>query len=259
MAEMAHARAAYLGLETEIISMAEAKKMHPLRRKGIVRRHDRCRRWQLDPKARRMPMRVGPHQWAGSTRTPSEELQAPPRRNLDSHQQGHTSTPTRRQLRRVWAREVGRMVGLELPCGHEHSISSPTRCRRFVAYNRARPRASHSSLKVEIYMRQERPACAAGTYERDWCRGARENTPWAFGRERLAATTRRIAPNPRARYKHFPARRTRASERVINGPFIHARRQTRCRPVQGADIGLALRRMAASARAAWALRCRSGW
>jgi dimethylglycine dehydrogenase len=28
--KMAHARARYLGLETEIISMAEAKKMHPL-------------------------------------------------------------------------------------------------------------------------------------------------------------------------------------------------------------------------------------
>ena len=29
MAKMAHARARYLGLETEIISVAEAKKMHP--------------------------------------------------------------------------------------------------------------------------------------------------------------------------------------------------------------------------------------
>ena len=80
--KMAHARARYLGLETEIISMAEAKKMHPAAGREVFRRrHDRRGRRQPRPRRHHPCLcQVGPHRR---------------RRNLPGHQGRGAEAPRR--------------------------------------------------------------------------------------------------------------------------------------------------------------------
>jgi dimethylglycine dehydrogenase len=224
--KMAHARARYLGLETEIISVSEAKKMHPLlEEKYFTGAMIDAADGNLDPEGTT-------HAYAKSARINGAEIYQGTRvEALKPRRDGGWEVITGKgsiQAEHVvncgglWAREIGRMVGLELPVlAMEHMYLVTDEVPEIVAYNKERGRELPHIIdfKSEIYMRQERSGVVLGSYERACVPWSPKQTPWEFGRELLQPDLDRIAPNLELGYKHFPFLAKAGIKRVINGPF----------------------------------------
>ncbi|MFN7194922.1 MAG: FAD-dependent oxidoreductase, partial [bacterium] len=121
----------------------------------------------------------------------------------------------------LWAREVGRMVGLELPIlamEHQYIISEEI------------PEVAASATEMlhivdsdgEIYMRQEGKGMLMGTYERAGVPWSERETPWSFGHELLNNDIDRIAPSLEVGFRHYPAIEKAGIRKIINGPFTFA-------------------------------------
>ena len=121
----------------------------------------------------------------------------------------------------LWAREVGRFVGLELPIlAMEHQyvitgeipevVASPTEMLHVIDF------------EGEIYMRQEGRGMLIGTYEKAGVPWAERETPWDFTHELLPNDLERIAPSLEVGFRHFPALERAGIKKIINGPFTFA-------------------------------------
>src|SRR5690606_23956933 len=125
----------------------------------------------------------------------------------------------------LWAREVGRMVGLELPVlAMEHMYLLTEPMPEVAAFNAATGREMIGVIdfKGEIYTRQERDGILLGTYERDCRPWSPVTTPWDFGHELLPPDLDRIAPSLEVGFRHFPALERAGIRQVVNGPFTFA-------------------------------------
>jgi dimethylglycine dehydrogenase len=120
----------------------------------------------------------------------------------------------------LWAREVGRMVGLELPVlAMEHQYLITGDMPELVGM----PEQLHAiDFEGEIYIRQERGGMLMGTYERAGVPWSEAVTPWDFGPELLANDLERIAPSLEVGFQHFPALEAAGIRKVVNGPFTFA-------------------------------------
>ena len=121
----------------------------------------------------------------------------------------------------LWAREVGRMVGLELPLlAMEHQylvtgdipevVDSPTEVLHVIDF------------EGEIYMRQEGRGMLIGTYERAGVPWSEHTTPWDFTHALLPPDLDRIAGSLEVGFAHFPPLARAGIKRVVNGPFTFA-------------------------------------
>jgi dimethylglycine dehydrogenase len=224
--KMAHARARYLGLETELMSMDEAKKLNPLLEKRyFVGAMLDAADGNLDPEGTT-------HAYAKSARINGAEIYQGTRvTELKHRNDGSWDVVTDKgsihaehvvNCGGLWAREVGRMAGIELPVlAMEHMYLVTEEIPEVVAYNKERGREVPHIIdfKAEIYMRQERTGLVLGTYEKACVPWHTRQTPWEFGRELLQPDLDRIEPNLTLGYKHFPVLAKAGIKRVINGPF----------------------------------------
>jgi dimethylglycine dehydrogenase len=224
--KMAHARARYLGLETELMSMAEAKKLNPLlEEKFFVGAMLDAADGNLDPEGTT-------HAYAKSARIGGAEIYQNCRvTDLKPRGDGGWDVYTEKGIIHaehvvncggLWAREVGRMAGIELPVlAMEHMYLVTEEIPEVVAYNKERGRELPHIIdfKAEIYMRQERTGLVLGTYEKDCVPWQPKQTPWDFGRELLQPDLDRIEASLALGYKHFPVLAKAGIKRVINGPF----------------------------------------
>ncbi len=224
--KMAHARAKYLGLETEMLSMAEAKKLNPLlEEKYFVGAMLDAADGNLDPEGTT-------HAYAKSARIGGAEIYQGCRvTELKPRSDGTWDVITVNgnihaehvvNCGGLWAREVGRMVGLELPVlamSHQYLVTDDM--PEVVAFNKERGHELPHIIdfKSEIYMRQERSGLVLGTYEQDCRPWQPRETPWDFGRELFQPDLDRISHNLELGYQHFPALAKAGIKRVINGPF----------------------------------------
>ncbi|MCM2398653.1 FAD-dependent oxidoreductase [Rhizobium sp. S95] len=122
----------------------------------------------------------------------------------------------------LWAREVGRMVGLELPVlAMEHMYLITEDMPEVIEYNqRSGKEIQHCvDFDGEIYLRQERNGMLMGTYEKACRPWSPLSTPWDFGHELLAEDLERIAPELEVGFRHFPAFNKAGIKKIINGPF----------------------------------------
>ncbi|MEM1313791.1 MAG: FAD-dependent oxidoreductase [Pseudomonadota bacterium] len=125
----------------------------------------------------------------------------------------------------LWAREVGRMVGLELPVlAMEHHYLLTETVPEVVEYNKTSGQEIIHVIDFEgeIYSRQERDGVLLGTYERAATPWSPKNTPWDFKAELLQPDFDRIAPSLEVGFKHFPAIENVGIRQAINGPFTFA-------------------------------------
>ena len=224
--KMAHARARYLGLETEMLSMAEAKKLNPLlEEQYFVGAMLDAADGNLDPEGTT-------HAYAKSARIGGAEIYQGCRvTDLKPRTDGTWDVITVNgnihaehvvNCGGLWAREVGRMVGLELPVlamAHQYLVTDDM--PEVIAFNKERGHELPHIIdfKSEIYMRQERSGLVLGTYEQDCRPWQPRETPWDFGRELFQPDLDRISHNLELGYKHFPALGKAGIKRVINGPF----------------------------------------
>ena len=121
----------------------------------------------------------------------------------------------------LWAREVGRMAGIDLPVlAMEHMYIVTEAIPELAAHGREMlPTTDYSG---EIYMRQEGGGVLMGTYEQDCRAWSPVSTPWDFNMQLLPDDTERLAPHLEIGFKHFPAIGRAGIKKVVNGPFTFA-------------------------------------
>jgi dimethylglycine dehydrogenase len=224
--KMAHARARYLGLETDLISAREARDLLPLiDDKYFVGAMLDKADGNLDPYGTT-------HAYAKSARIGGAEIYLQTRVTAISRRpdgtwdlatdKGTINAEHVVNCGGLWAREVGRMVGLELPVlAMEHMYLVTDDMPEVIAFNKERGHEVPHAIdfKAEIYMRQERNGIVLGTYEKACVPWQPRQTPWDFGTELLPPDLDRIMPSLEIGYRHFPAMEKAGIRRIINGPF----------------------------------------
>jgi dimethylglycine dehydrogenase len=224
--KMAHARARYLGLETELLTPKQAKDLLPLiEEQFFVGAMLDAADGNLDPYGTT-------HAYAKSARLGGAEIYLQTKVTaIERRSDGHWNLVTDQgtliaehvvNAGGLWAREIGRMVGIELPVlAMEHMYLVTDDMPEVIAYNKARGRELPHAIdfKAETYMRQERSGLVLGTYERACVPWQPRETPWDFGSELLPPDLDRIMPSLEIAYRHVPALEKVGVRRIINGPF----------------------------------------
>lgn len=226
---LAHAKGRYLGMETELITPSEAKAMFPL----MDERHFVGAMW--DPVEGHLDPSGTTHAYAKAARKLGAEIVLRNRvteltQEVDGTwnvvtEQGTVKTEHVVNCGGLWAREVGRMVGLELPLlAMEHMYLLTEPMPEVEEFNRATGREMIGVIdfKGEIYTRQERNGILLGTYEKAAKPWSPRQTPWDFGHELLEPDIDRIAPSLEVGFRHFPALQNAGIKQIINGPFTFA-------------------------------------
>ncbi len=122
----------------------------------------------------------------------------------------------------LWAREVGRMAGVELPVlamQHHYLVTEPMIevTDHMAATGREMPMAM--DFTGEIYIRQEGEGMLLGTYEQNSRAWSEHTTPWDFDMELLPPDLDRIEPELGVAFRHYPAMADAGIKTVVNGPF----------------------------------------
>lgn len=226
---LAHAKGRYLGMDTELITPSEAKAMFPLmdETKFVGAMWDPVE-GHLDPSGTT-------HAYAKAARTLGAEIVLRNRvTELTQEADGTWNVVTEQgtvQAEHVvncgglWAREVGRMVGLELPLlamEHMYLLTEPMPAVEEFNARTGREMVGVLDFKGEIYTRQERNGVLLGTYEKACRPWSPVDTPWDFGHELLAPDLERITPSLEIGFEHFPGIANAGIKQVINGPFTFA-------------------------------------
>ena len=224
-----HAKGRYLGMETEIISPKEAAEIMPL----------------LDPK-----------HFVGAVYDPIEGhldpsgttwayAKAAQKQGGEIHQQTHVEALHQQEdgtwhihtsqgdihaehvvnAGGLWAREVGRMVGLELPVlAMEHMYLLTEEMEEVTLHNQQSGKQIPHAMDFdgELYLRQEQQGMLMGTYEKACVPWQPDETPWDFSMELLPPDLERITPSLEVGFQHFPAFENAGIKKIINGPFTFA-------------------------------------
>ncbi|MFN8022454.1 MAG: FAD-dependent oxidoreductase [Acidimicrobiales bacterium] len=230
---MAQARGRYLGMHMEIVSMKEAKELNPLLEEkyfvGALYDEDEG---SVDPYgvthayticARNRGAEVYQNTWVNG---------------LSQRQDGtwdvHCYDPSTGDDKGVihaehvvnagglWAREVGRMCGLELPVlAMEHHYLMTEPMQEVIDYNQTNGRELPHMIDFagEIYARQEGQSILLGTYEQDNRVWSAKQTPWDFVFQLLPHDLDRISPELERAFEHFPAVGRAGIQKFVNGPF----------------------------------------
>jgi dimethylglycine dehydrogenase len=227
--KLAHSRNRYLGLDTEIISTAEAKEILPyLDEQYFVGA-------MYDPMEGHVDPSGVTHAFAKAARMAGAEVY---RNNwaMDIVQKGdgtwdvvcEEGTINAEHIVNcggLWAREVGRMCGIELPIlAMEHMYLLTEEVPGLLDWNRESGREGLHCMDFggEIYMRQEGNGLLLGTYERAGVPWSEKSTPWSFGAQLLDPDPDRIAESLEVGFRHFPIFNEVGIKQIINGPFTFA-------------------------------------
>ena len=227
--KLAHARGRYLGLDTELVSAEEAHAHMPL----LDPRQFVGALW--NPSDGHVDPSGATHAYAAAARRQGAEIYRftkvealaplPGGGWLVTTDKGDIRAEHVVNAGGLWAREVGRMVGLELPIlAMEHMYLITDDMPEVEAFNRetGREMLHVVDFEGEIYLRQEGRGMLMGTYEAACKPWSPVDTPWDFGHELLQPDLDRIAPSLEVGFQHFPAFQEAGIKRVINGPFCFA-------------------------------------
>jgi dimethylglycine dehydrogenase len=222
--KMTKARGRYLGMELEIISVDEAQRLFPLMNKEhfVGALYDPIE-GHVDPygvtHAYAKAAQIGGAQVVRHTRVTDLKPRADGSWDvITDHGNVHAEHVV--NAGGLWAREVGRMVGLELPVlamEHQYLITED-----IPALKGQKEQLHCIDFEGEIYTRQERGGMLLGTYERAGVPWSPRETPWDFTQSLLPNDLERIAPSLEVGFEHFPALGEVGIRKVVNGPFTFA-------------------------------------
>ena len=265
---MAKARGRYLGMDLDIITPSEAKALFPLLEEqyfvgalfdpveghvdptGVTNAYAIC--------ARQAGAEVYRHTWVNDLRQRGDGTWDVITDKGEIHAEHIVNAGG------LWAREVGRMIGLELPVlGMEHMYLVTEPMDEVAEHNAATGHEMPMALDFEgeIYIRQEQGGMLMGTYEQACVPWSPRQAPWSFDMELLEPDLDRIAPCSRSPSSTTRRWRRPASRRSSTGPSRSLPMATRSsgRSVASATAGSRARSWPDSRRvAASAWRWRRG-
>ena len=225
----ARARGRYMGMDLEMVSPAEAKAQFPV----MDDRQFLAGLW--DPVEGHLDPSGTTHAYAKCARMAGAKIkekcavtgmrQLPDGLWILETAQGEIEAEHVVNAGGLWARECGRMVGLELPVlAMEHHYLLTEDVPEIVEYNKTHGKEVIHIIDFEgeIYTRQERMGVLLGTYEQAATPWSPKNTPWDFGHELLQPDYDRIGPSLEVAFRHFPGLANVGIKNAINGPFTFA-------------------------------------
>ena len=222
--KMTKARGRYLGMELELVSADEAARLFPLMNKQhfVGALYDPIE-GHVDPygvtHAYAKAAQIGGAEVVRHTRVTDLKPRADGSWDvITDHGNVHAEHVV--NAGGLWAREVGRMVGLELPVlamEHQYLITED-----IPALKGQKEQLHCIDFEGEIYTRQERGGMLLGTYERAGVPWSPRETPWDFTQSLLPNDLERIAPSLEVGFEHFPALGEAGIRKVVNGPFTFA-------------------------------------
>ena len=121
----------------------------------------------------------------------------------------------------LWARELGHMVGIELPLHpmeHQYLVTDDIP----EVYNHHCELPHVMDPAGESYLRQEGKGLVIGFYEQNCVPWATGKTSWDFGHELLENNLDRIGDSLSIAYERFPVLAEAGLKTIINGPFTFA-------------------------------------
>jgi len=218
-------RARYLGMETEMVSLTEARNLNPL----IDTSHFIGALWRADgghcdPAGTTHAYVKAAQQLGAQIERFTRVLSLTPRRDRSWDvltdkgviRAGHVVN-----CAGLWAREVGHMVGIELPVlAMEHHYLITEDLPELAG--REREIVNTTDYSGEIYLRQERSGALIGTYEPHGVVWAPRQTPDDFTMQLLPEDFERLAPYFEVGFRHFPALGRAGIRKAVNGPFTFA-------------------------------------
>ncbi|MEL6235952.1 MAG: FAD-dependent oxidoreductase [Pseudomonadota bacterium] len=222
------AKGRYMGLETELITPREAADLFPLMDPDqfVGALYDEVE-GHLDPSGTTHAYAKAARKRGAEivTQCKVEAIERQPEGWLVRTARGDVFAEHVVNAGGLWAREVGRMVGLELPVlAMEHMYLLTEDMPEVAQINASTGREVLHAVDFdgELYLRQERGGMLMGTYERACKPWSPDTTPWEFGHELLAPDIDRIAPSLEVGFRHFPAFEKTGIKQIINGPFTFA-------------------------------------
>jgi dimethylglycine dehydrogenase len=218
-------RARYLGMETRMISLEEAQRLNPL----IDTRHFIGALWRAD--GGHCDPSGTTHAYVKAARTLGASVERFTRvLSLTHRSDGSWDVVTDKgtvhaehvvNCAGLWAREIGHMVGIELPVlAMEHHYLLTEDIPELSG--RENEIVNTTDYAGEIYMRQERGGALIGTYEPHGVVWSPLKTPGEFSMQLLPDDFERLAPYFEVGFEHFPALGRVGIRKIINGPFTFA-------------------------------------
>jgi dimethylglycine dehydrogenase len=218
-------RARYLGMQTEMISLEEAKRLNPL----IDTRYFIGALWRAD--GGHCDPSGTTHAYVKSAQRLGASVERFTRVTaLEQRRDGSWSVTTDKgsvhcehvvNCAGLWAREVGRLVGIELPVlAMEHHYLLTEDIPELEG--REREIVNTTDYSGEIYLRQERRGVLIGTYEPNGVVWSPVVTPQEFSMQLLPDDFERLAPYFEVGFQHFPALGRVGIRKAVNGPFTFA-------------------------------------
>lgn len=217
------AKAKRYGMNFHEVSRTEAERLHPLVD------FDGIRCIMYEPDGGNVDPSGVTHAYATGARQMGAEIlrftpvigteQEPDGTWIVRTEKGDIATPWVINAAGLWAREVGRMAGLELPLiPTEHQYFVTETMQEIAGLDRRLP--SVADRDGEYYLRQEGLGLLVGAYEKKMKFWAEDGTPQGFGHELFADDLERIEPNILRAIDRVPAMAAAGIKRVINGPMI---------------------------------------
>ena len=218
-------RARYLGMETEMISLKEAARFNPL----IDTSHFIGALWRADgghcdPSGTTQAY-VKAARLLGASVERFTRVQSLAQRADGSWDvvtdKGTVHAEHVVNCGGLWAREIGHMVGIELPVlAMEHHYLLTEDIPEL--QGRQQEIVNTTDYAGEIYMRQERGGALIGTYEPHGIVWSPLKTPDDFSMQLLPDDFERLAPYFEVGFRHFPALGRVGIRKAVNGPFTFA-------------------------------------
>ena len=215
----------YMGLETEIVGPEEIARISPITNpKGLLGALYDPLDGHLDPSGTTQAYARGARMQGAEIvlRNPVRELNPRPDGSWEVvTAQGTVTAEHVVNAAGLWAREVGEMAGVYLPCHpmeHQYLVTDDLP----EVYERETELPHCMDPAGESYLRQEGRGLVIGMYEQRCELWAVDGTPQDFGHELLPEKIDRIADKLDVAYERYPILQTAGVKRVISGPFTFA-------------------------------------
>jgi dimethylglycine dehydrogenase len=215
----------HMGLQTEIVGPDEIRKLSPITNTdGVLGALYDPLDGHLDPSGTT-------HAYAKAARMAGAEIYLRnPVKELAHRPDGHWDVVTEQgtitaeyvvNCGGLWAREIGAMAGVYLPCHpleHQYLVTDDIP----EVYERGEELPHVMDPAGESYLRQEGRGLVIGMYEQACEHWAVDGTPWDFGHELLPDKIERVSDKLDVAFKRYPVLARAGIKRIINGPFTFA-------------------------------------
>ncbi len=216
------AKARYMGLDTEFISLAEAKVLNPLIDPGkylgaLFEPVD----GHVDPAGVTNAYAKAARRYGAEVHRGTPVIETRPRSDGGwdvMTPAGAIRTQVVVNAGGLWAREVGRLAGIDLPVQPmEHHYLITETIPEIAAHGKEV--AVTVDYEGNAYTRQEHQGILLGTYEPACVPWSVEGTPADFGHELLPPDLDRVGDRLAVAFERMPALGRAGIKTVINGPF----------------------------------------